>query len=83
MREKYFVYILRSIDDPDRIYAGFTNDINRRIAEHNSGSQTYSSRYAPWELIAYVVFADRGKAMAFENYLKTPSGKAFIGKRLV
>ncbi|MBU4199707.1 MAG: GIY-YIG nuclease family protein [Verrucomicrobia bacterium] len=60
-----------------------TNDIHRRLDEHNAGTQAYSHRYAPWKLITHVVFSERSVAYEFEKYLKTPSGKAFLIKQLV
>lgn len=60
-----------------------TTDIHRRLEEHNAGTQTYSHRYAPWKLITHVVFSERTVACEFEQYLKTPSGKAFLLKHLV
>ena len=36
---KQHVYILRSVDNPDKLYVGYTQDIDRRLQEHNSGSQ--------------------------------------------
>ena len=81
--KEYFVYILRSLKVSDKLYVGSTDDITRRMHEHNSGTQIYSRRYAPWELVTYVVFSDRKTAADFEKYLKTPSGKAFIHKHLV
>ncbi len=83
MKKEYFVYILRSLDFPDKFYVGYTNDVRRRLEEHNSGSQIYSRRYAPWQIVTYITFTDCQIARRFEKYLKTPSGKAFLGKRLV
>ncbi len=78
MNQNFFVYILKSLKDPAKSYIGFTRNINRRIEEHNSGTQTYSKRYAPWKIETYVVFSDIRKALAFEKYLKAGSGKAFV-----
>jgi hypothetical protein len=36
----------------------------------------------PWQLITYTAFSDVKKAVAFERYLKTASGRAFANKRL-
>ncbi len=80
---KQYVYILRSIEHPDKVYVGYTNNIERRLNEHNSKTQIYSRRYAPWRLLTYVTFSDKPTAARFEKYLKTPSGKAFISKHLV
>ncbi|MBU0716075.1 MAG: GIY-YIG nuclease family protein [Verrucomicrobia bacterium] len=81
--DKFFVYILRSLRQSDKVYVGFTTNIQRRLDEHNAGTQTYFHRYAPWKLITYVVFHDRTTALAFEQYLKSPSGKAFAVKHLL
>ena len=83
MKDKYYVYVLRSVGCPEKLYVGHTDDMERRLGQHNAGSEVYSKRYAPWELVTYVVFSLRAKAAAFEKYLKTPSGKAFMHKRLV
>jgi len=83
MSESHFVYILRSLTEPTKTYVGFTTRLDERLDEHNSGSQVYSRRYAPWARVTHVAFSDRNVALAFERYLKTPSGKAFIQKHLI
>jgi len=47
---KYFVYILKS-KIRKITYVGYTNDIERRITEHNLGRSKFTSIYKPWELI--------------------------------
>jgi hypothetical protein len=42
-----------------------------------------TSEGVDWERIMYLAFSDRSKALEFETYLKTPSGKAFIAKYFV
>ena len=81
--KQYFVYILRSVCHPDKTYVGMTNNIRRRLEEHNAGTQTYSHRYAPWKLITHIVFSDPTVACESEKYLKTSSGKAFTSKHLL
>ena len=83
MEQKYYVYILRSLKDPKKTYVGFTRRLAQRLEEHNELSQIYSRRYAPWERVTYLAFSDKETALAFETYLKSPSGKAFIQKHLV
>ncbi|EKE07494.1 MAG: Excinuclease ABC C subunit protein [uncultured bacterium] len=78
----YYVYILKSLKDNSR-YVGFTNDLKRRIKEHNSGESTYTKGHLPWKLIWYCAFIDKLSASNFEKYLKSGSGIAFINKRLV
>jgi predicted GIY-YIG superfamily endonuclease len=77
-----YVYILQSINFPERFYVGSTNDIARRILEHNQDKSHYSSIYAPWKLKTYTAFTDDKQANDFERYLKTSSGRAFAIKRL-
>jgi len=83
MKQRYYVYILKSEINPKKVYVGITNDINRRIDEHNSKTQTYTKRYAPWELIAYMTFFTREKAANLEKYFKAPSGKAILNKHFL
>ncbi len=78
----YYVYILQSLSHPDRFYTGRTNDVNRRLTEHNRHKNEFSSRYKPWHLKTYIAFRSKEQAISFERYLKTPSGRAFAKKRL-
>ena len=77
------VYILRSINHPKRLYIGCTEDIHKRLAEHNHGDGAYSKACAPWELEAYVAFKNKQVAEGFERYLKSGSGHAFLKKRFL
>ena len=79
----YYVYILRSIKHSDRIYVGFTENVFARLKKHNEGGNVSTVAYRPWKLIFYCAFEDKGKALAFETYLKSHSGKAFSSKRLL
>jgi len=83
MGNEYFVYILRSLSSPEKTYVGFTTRLDARLDEHNEKSQIYSKRYAPWQRITYLSFSAREQALAFEKYLKSPSGKAFTQKHLI
>lgn len=78
-----FVYILRSISQQQQTYVGFTEDVEARFKKHNEGGNPSTAPYRPWRLIFYCAFEDKGKALAFEAYLKSHSGKAFSAKRLL
>jgi len=39
--------------------------------------------YVPWELMWNCAFPDKYKALEFEEYLKSHSGRAFAAKRLL
>jgi putative endonuclease len=78
-----YVYVLRSRLDPKLIYVGLTGDVLNRLAEHNAGESGYTSRHRPWELLLSIQFADDAKAIEFENYLKTGSGRAFMHRHFL
>ena len=77
-----YVYILRSVPHFDRFYVGVTNDLRTRLEKHNAGEVPHTSKYAPWAIKTYVAFTDEKRAMAFEKYLKSGSGRAFAKKHL-
>jgi len=76
----YYVYILQSIKYPENYYTGFTNDIKKRIVKHNNGEVPHTSKYKPWRIKNVMSFTDKDKALAFEKYLKSHSGRAFAKK---
>jgi len=77
-----YVYILESMGFPGRHYTGSTDDLRSRLKRHNAGQVGATSRYVPWQLRTYLAFDDKQKALAFEKYLKSASGRAFAKKRL-
>ena len=79
----YYVYIIRSVRFQDTIYVGCTTNVKKRIATHNAGSSTHTSKDHPWELVVSITFQGKDKAGQFERYLKSHSGRSFARKRLV
>lgn len=77
----YFVYIIKSIKYSNKTYIGFSGNIKRRLYYHNIGKSKYTNKFKPWKLIFLICFLDKQKALNFEKYLKTSSGKVFINKR--
>jgi len=65
----------------DIIRSGATADLKRRLPEHNAGKSTHTAKFKPWELIWCCAFPDKYKALEFEKYLKSHSGRAFAKKR--
>ena len=72
-----YVYLIRSTSHPDQRYVGLTSNLKERLAEHNSGKSSHTSKFAPWGIVVAVYFTDPDKAEAFERYLKQGSGHAF------
>jgi putative endonuclease len=76
-----YVYILRCADNS--YYTGQTADLEDRIKRHNKGENTYTKPRRPVVLVTFIAFSDKYKAIAFEKYLKSCSGKAFAKKRFL
>jgi predicted GIY-YIG superfamily endonuclease len=75
---KFFhVYVLVSEIDPKRRYTGLTCDLQERVQKHNRGQCSHASKYRPWKIEAAIAFRSEAKARAFEQYLKTGSGREF------
>ena len=72
-----FVYILQSQTDTERFYIGLSDDPQRRLGEHNAGQSIHTNKFRPWKLKVSIAFDDPAKAIAFERYLKSGSGRAF------
>jgi len=79
----YYVYVLQSINYPNRLYRGYSTGLLDRLKTHNLGGCKYTAKYKPWKIIFYVAFANKYKALQFEKYLKSSSGIAFARKRLI
>ena len=73
----HYAYLLRSKSHPSEQYVGATNDLKKRLLDHNRGDSPHTAKFIPWELVAYFAFQEKAKATAFEKYLKSGSGKAF------
>ncbi len=58
-----FVYVLRSDTDPARHYVGATSDVQRRLAYHNAGESTHTSKYRPWHIVVAIEFATEELAL--------------------
>jgi predicted GIY-YIG superfamily endonuclease len=78
----YYVYILQSERDSERFYTDFTDDLESRLKAHNQGKCKHSCKFTPWKIKTTVAFTEKSKALDFERYLKTSSGRAFAKKRL-
>jgi putative endonuclease len=78
----YYVYILKS-KKTEELYTGTTNNLNKRIAQHNDKQSYYTAWAGPYVLVWYCAFLDKQMAYNFETYLKSSSGFAFRNKRLI
>jgi len=77
----HYVYILEPANGT--YYTGCTNDLKRRIVDHNGGNTQHTKKFRPLKLIYYSSFTNKKKAFEFEKYLKSGSGIAFRNKKLI
>lgn len=75
MHHPYSVYLLKCSDGS--YYTGITNDLERRLYEHQSGlsPESYTHRRRPVELVFYLDFNDVNQAIDFEKQVKGWSRK--------
>lgn len=74
-----YVYILESLDT-EHFYVGITDDLRTRLVKHKAGEVPHTSKYRPWRIRTYFAFSEEARAVAFEKYLKSGSGRAFAKK---
>lgn len=70
----YYVYVLKSTKD-NKLYIGSTNDLRRRLSDHNDGKVQSTKSRAPFELRYYEAFYVEKSARKRESSLKK-DGKA-------
>ncbi len=75
-----YVYLIESVHQRQQHYVGLTHDLKQRFIDHNEGKSPHTRKFKPWRLVSYTAFADEPAAMAYEKYLKSGSGKAFLNK---
>jgi putative endonuclease len=80
----FYVYILYS-PSSDKYYVGHTDDMERRLHEHNNPEKegTFTSKHRPWRSEAvFQCSPDRSDAMKAERFIKKQKSRRFI-ERLV
>jgi putative endonuclease len=65
----YYLYILRSTIKPWH-YIGYTDDVKKRLVEHNLGKTKSTKPYRPFELVYIENFSDKRSARKREIFLK-------------
>lgn len=78
----WYVYAIRSLSHPF-LYVGSTNDIDRRLREHNKGQSLSTAPCKPFSLLVCIGFPDKHRARTLEKYFKTGSGRTILKKRIL
>lgn len=81
MIKGFFVYVLRSSKDRN-FYTGFTNDLERRLEEHNKGQVPSTRNRTPVELVYWEGCLNQRDATTREKYLKSSWGKRYLKNRM-
>ena len=77
----FYVYCLES-EKFDGHYFGYTNDLKKRLKEHNQGLNFSTRKYTPWKLIYYEACLNKEDATRREKYLKTNQGRRMMKIRI-
>lgn len=77
----WYTYLLQSKKDK-RLYTGISNNLRKRLWQHNNGMSTYTKGKGPFALIYYEACSVEDDARAREKYLKSGMGKRYIKNRL-
>jgi predicted GIY-YIG superfamily endonuclease len=79
---KRFVYIIRSVNHPQRRYIGVTSDVAARVSAHDAGQNRSTARWKPWSVDVTIEFCTERMALRFEEYLKSGAGHAFASNHV-
>ena len=81
----FFVYVIQS-DSTGRRYVGQTDNLDRRLAEHNTiehNQRKYTSKQrGPWTLVHQETVETRSEAMQRERWLKSGVGREWLVRQL-
>jgi putative endonuclease len=73
----YYVYVIKSISR-NYIYAGLSNNSDRRLKQHQNGENKTTRAYRPLILILSEKFPNREAARKREKFLKRGIGKEYL-----
>jgi len=77
----FYTYVLLSFKD-NEYYIGYTNDLKRRIEEHNVGKNFSTKSRMPLKLIYFEACLNEDDAKQREKYFKSTIGRRYLSKRL-
>ncbi len=76
-----YVYVIKS-KVANRLYVGMSENVEKRLIEHNKGITQSTKPYRPWDLVFFEELNNRMEARQREKYLKSGVGKEFIKEKL-
>jgi putative endonuclease len=79
---KYFLYILKSVKD-EKYYVGITDDVARRLKEHNLGYNKSTKPYRPYNIVHLEEFKTKEEAAKKEWWIKNKPEGRWYKKRIL
>jgi putative endonuclease len=76
---KFYMYIVYSLK-LDKFYIGSTNNLERRLQDHNRGKTAFAKQGMPWELKYYEEFKSKTEAYNRELEVKKRKDRNYIKK---
>ena len=76
----WYVYVLQN--KHKHRYIGSTNNLRKRILQHNSGKNKSTKYGVPWKLIYCEISINQQDTRARERYLKSGMGRKYLKNRL-
>ena len=73
----YTLYILYS-ENIDRFYVGYTNDLQRRMSEHNRQKKKFTDKGIPWKIVYTETYYSKNEAQSRESFIKRMKSRKFI-----
>ncbi len=70
----FSVYVLKSLQR-NYFYVGLTNNIDRRVRQHQEGKERTTRPYLPFQLLVAEEYETRADARIREKYFKSGIGK--------
>ena len=73
----FYTYVLKC-NKTGRLYTGTTDNLDRRLEEHNKGEVYYTKNKLPVRLVYFEACLVKNDAYRRERYLKTGMGKRYL-----
>jgi len=77
----FYTYVLLSFKDNEH-YIGYTNNLKKRLEEHNAGKNFSTKSRMPLKLIYFEACLNEDDAKQREKYFKSTIGRRYLSKRL-
>ena len=76
----FYAYVIRN--QKGLLYKGSTDDLSKRIAQHNVGISGFTRNKGPWRLAYHETFNTREEAENREKFFKTGRGREYLKSKL-